>query len=165
MIYRIFIGMILSVNTPVYAQIDHLFRPWDTNQSPGIAVAVLYRGEVIHHDGYGMANLEHAIPISSSSVFDIASVSKQFCAFAIAMLIDEGRIALDEDLRVYIPELPNFGHKITIKDLLYHTSGLRDWPGMLGLSGHEMEDVISMEEILFFCNTSTNIEFYSRITI
>lgn len=159
MTYRLLIWLIVVVNTPVYAQVDKLFRPWDTDKSPGAAVAVLYRGAVIHHEGYGMANLEHAIPISSTSVFDIASVSKQFCAFAIAMLIDEGKIALDEDLRTYLAELPDFGHTITIQNLLYHTSGLRDWPGMLGLSGRELEDVISMEEILFFVTHQQTLNF------
>ncbi|MCY3629541.1 MAG: serine hydrolase [Bacteroidota bacterium] len=159
MTYRLLIWLIVVVNTPVYAQVDKLFRPWDTDKSPGAAVAVLYRGEVIHHEGYGMANLEHAIPISSTSVFDIASVSKQFCAFAIAMLVDEGKITLDEDLRTYLPELPDFGHTITIENLLYHTSGLRDWPGMLGLSGRELEDVISMEEILFFVKHQQTLNF------
>ncbi|MXW83646.1 MAG: beta-lactamase family protein [Rhodothermaceae bacterium] len=144
---RVLICLFLVVQTPAYAQVDELFRAWDTDKSPGAAVAVLYRGAVLHHEGYGMANLEHRIPITSTSVFDVASVSKQFCAFAIALLVDEGRIALDDDVRTHMPELPDFGHTITLRHLLYHTSGLRDWPGMLAMAGRNMEDVISMNEI------------------
>ncbi len=160
MIYRcLLLWLIAVVTAPVYAQVDRIFRPWDSDKSPGAMVAVLYRGEIMHHKGYGMANLEHKVPITSTSVFDIASVSKQFCAFAIAMLIDEGKIALDEDVRTYLPELPDFGRTITVQNLIYHTSGLRDWPGMLGLSGREMEDVISMEEIRSFVMHQQTLNF------
>lgn len=156
---RVLICLFLVVQTPAYAQVDKLFRAWDTNGSPGAAVAVLYRGAVLHHEGYGMANLEHGIPITSTSVFDVASVSKQFCAFAIALLVDEGRIALDDDIRTHMPELPDFGHTITLRHLLHHTSGLRDWPGMLAMAGRNMEDVISMEEITAFIKHQRTLNF------
>ena len=156
---RVLICLFLIVQTPAYAQVDKLFRAWDTNESPGAAVAVLYRGAVLHHEGYGMANLEHGIPITSTSVFDVASVSKQFCAFAIALLVDEGRIALDDDIRTHMPELPDFGHTITLRHLLHHTSGLRDWPGMLAMTGRNMEDVISMEEITAFIKHQRTLNF------
>jgi CubicO group peptidase (beta-lactamase class C family) len=156
---RVLICLFLVVQTPAYAQVDELFRAWDTNESPGVAVAVLYRGTVLHHEGYGIANLEHSIPITPTSVFDVASVSKQFCAFAITLLVDEGRIALDDDIRTYMPELPDFGHTITLRHLLHHTSGLRDWPGMLAMAGRNMEDVISMEEITAFIKHQRTLNF------
>ncbi len=156
---RVLICLFLAVQTPAYAQVDKLFRAWDTDESPGAAVAVLYRGAVLHHEGYGMANVEHSIPITSTSVFDVASVSKQFCAFAIALLVDEGRIALDDDIRTHMPELPDFGHTITLRHLLHHTSGLRDWPGMLAMAGRNMEDVISMEEITAFVENQRTLNF------
>ena len=144
---RALICLFLVAHTPAFAQVDKIFSAWDTNKSPGAAVVVLYRGAVLHHEGYGMASLEHGIPITSTSVFDVASVSKQFCAFAIALLVDEGVIALDDDIQTHLPELPDFGHTITLRHLIHHTSGLRDWPGMLAMAGRNMEDVISMEEI------------------
>ena len=159
MTYRFLLGLLLVLNTPAHAQVEHIFRSWKTDTSPGVAVAVLYRGQVEHHEGYGMANLEHAIPITSTSVFDIASVSKQFCAFAIALLADEGKFNLDDDVRNYLPELPNFGEVITIRHVIYHTSGLRDWPGMLALSGRTMEDVISMHEILHLVKYQKALNF------
>ena len=109
MTYRLFLGLFLLSSTPIHAQVDSIFQPWDTDDGPGVAVAILHHDAVLHHSGYGMANLEHAIPIASNSVFDVASVSKQFCAFAIAMLVDEGKLALDDDVRIYLPELPDFG--------------------------------------------------------
>ncbi len=156
---RVLTCLFLVAHTPAYAQVDKIFSAWDTNKGPGAAVAVLYRGAFLHHEGYGMANLEHGIPISSTSVFDVASVSKQFCAFAIALLVDEGMIALDDDIRTHLPELPNFGHTITLRHLIHHTSGLRDWPGMLAMAGRNMEDVISMEEISTFIKHQRTLNF------
>ncbi len=157
--YKLLSGLILVLHAPVHAQVDRIIQPWNTNRGPGMAVAVLHQDEILHHEGHGMANLEHEIPISSTSVFDVASVSKQFCAFAIAMLVDEGSVSLDEDIRTYLPELPDFGHVVTVRHLIYHTSGLRDWPGMLALSGRSMEDVISMKEILHFVKRQQTLNF------
>jgi len=156
---NLFIGLNLILCALAHAQTDSIFEAWDTDNMPGIAVAVQYRGEVVHHRGYGMATLEHKIPITSHSVFDIASVSKQFCAFAIAMLAEKEKLALDDDIRTYLPEIPDFGHIITVRHLIYHTSGLRDWPEMLALSGRTMEDVISMEEILHFVLHQKTLNF------
>jgi CubicO group peptidase (beta-lactamase class C family) len=107
-------------------RVDEIFRQWHTPESPGAAVLVMENGSIVHAKGYGMANLDHGIPIRTSTVFDIASVSKQFGAMAIALLEAEGSIALDDDVRRYIPELPDFGHTITIRHLVHHTSGIRD---------------------------------------
>ncbi len=106
-----------------------------------------------------MANLDHSIPISPSSVFDIASVSKQFCAFSIAMLVKEGSISLDDDIRKYIPEVPDFGHTITIRYLVHHISGIRDWPMTLRIGGWQFDEVISMEQILHMVETQQDLNF------
>ena len=103
--------------------------------SPGLAIAVVKDGKVILERGYGYANLEHGVRITPATVFDIASVSKQFAGLGIAMLVDEGRISLKDDVRKYIPELQDFGHTITIDHLLHHTSGIRDWPNTLSIAG------------------------------
>ena len=130
------------------AQVDALFAPWNRPGSPGAALAVVRKGEVVYKRGYGMANLDYDIPITSATVFDIASVSKQFCAFAIAMLAEQGTLSLDDDVRKYLPEIPDFGPTITIRHLVHHISGLRDWPGTLAMGGWRMEDVISFDQIL-----------------
>lgn len=129
-------------------KVDQLFAPWDRPGSPGAAVAVVQNGEVVHKRGYGSANLEYGIAITPSTVFDIASVSKQFCGLAIAMLVDQGRVSLDDDIRVYLPDMPEFEHTVTVRHLVHHTSGIRDWTAVFPLAGWRFEDVISFEDIL-----------------
>jgi CubicO group peptidase (beta-lactamase class C family) len=130
------------------AEVDELFRAWHTPDTPGAAVLIMGNGEVVHVKGYGMANLEHGVPIRPNTVFDIASVSKQFGAMAIALLEAAGQLSLDDDVRRHIPELPEFGATITIRHLVHHTSGIRDWPGTLRMAGWDYQDVISFEQIL-----------------
>jgi len=130
------------------SQVDALFTRWHTPDSPGAAVLVMKDGDIVHARGYGMANLEHGVPIRPSTVFDIASVSKQFGAMAVALLEGDGRLSLDDDVRKYVPELPDFGMRITIRHLIHHTSGIRDWPGTLAIGGWDFQDVISFEQIL-----------------
>ncbi len=128
--------------------VDSLFSHFDRTDSPGLAVAVVRDGEVVLRKGYGLARLEDRVPITPSTVFDVASVSKQFTGLAVAMLVERGEVRLDDDIRRWIPELPDFGHTITVEHLLHHTSGLRDWPGTLAIAGWSMDDVISFDQIL-----------------
>ncbi len=130
------------------AAVDRLFEQWHRPDSPGAAVLVLRDGEVVHARGYGMADLEHGVPVRTNTVFDIASVSKQFGALAVALLEAEGRLSVDDEVRRYIPELPDFGHRITIRHLVHHTSGIRDWPGTLAMGGWDYQDVLSFQQIL-----------------
>ena len=130
------------------AKVDQLFAEWDNPDSPGAALAVTRDGEIIYKRGYGMANLEYDIPITPTTIFDIASVSKQFAAFAITTLSHDGKLSLDDDIRTYLPDVPDFGDTITIRHLLHHTSGLRDWVQSLVIAGVAMEDVISFKHIL-----------------
>ena len=140
-------------------QVDSLFAEYDRSDSPGWAVLIVKDGEVMLRRGYGMANLEHQIPITPSTVFDIASVSKQFAGMAISMLVERGIIALDDDVRDYIPELPDFGHTITIRHLVHHISGMRDWPGTLAVAGWRMDDVISFDQILTLAYNQQDLNF------
>lgn len=141
-------------------QVDRLFQRWDREDSPGAAVLVVKDGKVVHRRGYGMASLEHRIPIDpGATVFDIASVSKQFAGFAIAVLSAEGRVGLDDDVRKYVPELHDFGHTITIRHLLHHTSGLRDWPGTLRMAGWNYGDIISYDQILRMAYDQRELNF------
>ena len=107
--------------------VDKLFSKWDSTVSPGAALAIIKDGKIIYKRGYGMANLEHNIPITSTSVFRIGSTSKQFTASCIAILALQGKISLDDDIRKYIRELPKYEKPITIRHLLHHTSGIRDY--------------------------------------
>lgn len=127
--------------------IDSLFAKY-TSQTPGVAVAIVKDGKILFKKGYGMADLDHHIPITPQTVFNLASVSKQFTAFAVYLLENEGKISLEDDVRKHIPELPNYGTTIKIKHLLAHTSGLRDQWAMVTLAGSRLDDVITTEQIL-----------------
>jgi len=107
--------------------VDKLFSKWDSTVSPGAALAIIKDGKIIYKRGYGMANLEHNIPITTTSVFRIGSTSKQFTASCIAILALQGKISLDDDIRKHIKELPEYEKPITIRHLLHHTSGIRDY--------------------------------------
>ena len=109
------------------AKADQLFAEWNKPDSPGAALAVTRDGETIYTHGYGIANLEYDIPITPATIFDIASVSKQFAAFAITTLSHDGKLSLDGDIRMHLPDVPDFGHTITIRHLLQsyqRTAGL-----------------------------------------
>ena len=121
--------------------IDEIFSHWNSRASPGCAAAIYRDGAIAYAHGYGMASLEHDAPITPKSVFYVGSVSKQFTAFAIYLLAKEGRLSLDDNIRKYLPELHDFGKPITIKNLLHHTSGLRDQWMLLTLSSWRPDDV------------------------
>lgn len=116
-------------------KVDHVFAEWNTTSSPGCAIAVVKDGHIVYEHGYGMANLELGIAISPQSVFDIGSVSKQFTAMAILLLEQDHKLSLDDDIRKYLPEMPDYGSKITIRHLLHHTSGLRNYDDLFDLEG------------------------------
>ena len=108
-------------------KVDKLFSKWDSTISPGAALAIIKDGKIIYKRGYGMANLEHNIPLTSTSVFRIGSTSKQFTASCVAILALQGKISLDDDIRKHIKELPKYEKPITIRHLVHHTSGIRDY--------------------------------------
>jgi CubicO group peptidase (beta-lactamase class C family) len=131
------------------AAVDRIFSALDKKESPGCALAVMREGKVIYSRGYGAADLDHDIPISPTSVFHVASISKQFTAASILMLAEEGKLSIDDDIHKYIPELPDFGAKITLRHLLTHTSGMRDQWAMLGLDGWRLsQDLITDQDVL-----------------
>jgi len=131
------------------ARVDKLFERIDKPTSPGCALALVRDGRVVYTRGYGMANLDHDIVITPSTVFHVASVSKQFTAAAILLLARDGKLSLDDDVRKHVPELPNFGPTITIRHLIHHTSGLRDQWELLILAGWRYSlDLITDDDVL-----------------
>jgi CubicO group peptidase (beta-lactamase class C family) len=138
-----------SSSEAVAAQVDKIFAPFDKPDSPGCALAVIKDGQIVYKRGYGMANLDHDIPIRPDTVFHVASVSKQFAAMAIMLLAKQGKLSLDDKVQKYITELREFDKPITIRHLLHHTSGLRDQWELLIMSGWRLsEDVVRDEDIL-----------------
>ena len=116
-------------------KVDRIFAEWNTTSSPGCALAVVKDGHIIYEHGYGMANLELSVAITPQSVFDIGSVSKEITALAILLLVQDSKISLDADIRKYLPEMPDYGSPITIRHLLHHTSGLRNYDDLFDLEG------------------------------
>jgi CubicO group peptidase (beta-lactamase class C family) len=116
-------------------KVDRIFVDWNTTSSPGCALAVVKDGHTIYEHAYGMANLELGVAISPQSVFDIGSVSKEITAMAILLLVEDGKLALDDDVRKYLPEMPDYGSRITLRHMLHHTSGLRNYDDLFDLEG------------------------------
>lgn len=128
-------------------KVDQIFRRWDSDKTPGCAVGVIRDGRLVYEKSYGLADMDHGIRIGPETTFHIASVSKQFTAFAILLLEKEGKLSLDDDIRKHLPELHDFGKVITIRHLLNHTSGLRDQWEILELAGWRNDDVITDDDI------------------
>jgi CubicO group peptidase (beta-lactamase class C family) len=116
------------------ARVDKIFARFDRN-APGCAVGLAKDSHTLLTQGYGSANLEYRIPLTDSSVMESGSVAKQFTAAALVLLEQDGKLSIDDDIRKYLPEVPNFGAPITIRNILTHTSGLRDQWGLLGIEG------------------------------
>jgi CubicO group peptidase (beta-lactamase class C family) len=129
-------------------KIDSICSKWDKASSPGCAVGVVRNDSLVFGKGYGMADLEFGIPITDSTIFHMASVSKQFTAFSIVLLERSGKLRLDDDVRKYLPWFPDLGSKITIRNLLSHTSGIRDQWTLLAIQGTRMQDVITQHQIV-----------------
>jgi CubicO group peptidase (beta-lactamase class C family) len=133
---------------PPAAGVDQLFAQWDKPDTPGCALAVIEGGQVAYRRGYGAANLELAVPLKTSSVFNVGSIAKQFTAMSILMLAQQGKLSLDDDVRKYIPEAPDFGTPVTLRHLLQHTSGLRDFLEMLEMAGWRSGDITTEKDVL-----------------
>ncbi|HVP89824.1 MAG TPA: serine hydrolase [Terriglobales bacterium] len=116
-------------------KVDNVFAAWDKTTSPGAALAVVRDGRIVYERGYGMAKLEDGVVMTPDRIFDIGSCSKQFTATCLAMLVRDGKVSLDDNVRKHIPELPDYGTPITVRHLLHHTSGLRDYNALLELAG------------------------------
>ncbi|MEW5984818.1 MAG: serine hydrolase [Acidobacteriota bacterium] len=158
-------GAALSAQAPPItaertAAIDKIFERWDRPGSPGCAVGVAHRGQVVHTAGYGMANLEYGVRIRPDTIFESGSVAKQFTAAAITLLALDGKLSIDDPVRKYVPELPDFGTPILIRHFLNHTSGLRSqWP-MLALAGRPATRVVhTVDEILELVSAYTELNF------
>ena len=145
-------------NTNLATKVDQLFAQWDKPDSPGCALAVIKDGQTIYKRGYGIANLDYGIPLSSKSVFNIASISKQFTAMSVALLARQGKIALDDDVRKFLPELPQYQSPITIRQLIYHTSGIREYPHLMQLAGIRFQDATD-EEVLRIITRQKELNF------
>jgi len=134
---------------PPIAQVDKIFAQWDKPNSPGCSLAVIRNGSIVYARGYGMADLDHNIRIETGTVFHAASLSKQFTAMAIMLLVKQGRLSLDDDVRSHLIELPDLGVRVTVGHLLRHISGLRDQWDLVTMAGWRLsDDVVTRDDVL-----------------
>jgi CubicO group peptidase (beta-lactamase class C family) len=147
-------ALLLAVSGAINAQeksakaADEVFADLTKPGSPGCALAVARDGKIIYEKGYGRANIENDVEITPRTVFDIGSTSKQFTAASILLLEKQGKLSVQDDIRKYLPEIPDYGHKITILHLLNHTSGLRDYLALLELAGVNIDSVTTDDDAL-----------------
>lgn len=148
---------------PANARVDRLFAQWDKPESPGCALGVVKNGRFIYERGYGMANLDYDIPNSPRLVYYVGSDSKQFTAAAIALLQLQGKLNVDDDIRKYFPEMPDYratyGVPVTVNQLIHHTSGIRDIYTLMSLAGIRMEDVLTDETALKLISSQKELNF------
>src|SRR5579859_4786628 len=116
-------------------QVDQIFAAYDQATSPGCSLGVIRDGNFLYRRSYGAASLELGVPISQQSVFYVGSISKQFTAASVVLAAEQGLLSLDDDIRKYLPELPSYGHTITLRQVLHQTSGFRDFFDLLYFSG------------------------------
>ena len=144
---------------PLATDIDAVFADYDTTTSPGCALGIIRSGELIYKRGYGMANLEYGIALSPRSVFRTGSVGKQFTAMASALLAEEGIISLDDSIRELFPELPAYADEITIRHLIHHTSGIRDYLELAFMAGLDDEGPYTDEYAIELIARQKNTNF------
>jgi len=140
--------------------IDAVFAEYAKPGSPGCSLAVIRDGRIVYEKGYGLANLEHGVPIDPKrTVFDIGSTSKQFTASSILLLARDGKLSLDDDIHKLLPELPDYGTPITIRHLLHHTSGVRDYINLMIMGGINFEDYTMDDDALAAIARQKTLDF------
>ncbi len=146
--YSIVISTVEPLATQPAARVKQYMTPYTGKTVPGAAVAVVKDDKIIFEEAYGMANLTYNIPFNVSTPTNIGSTSKQFTAFAILLLEDKGLLSLDDDIRKYFPEIPDFKQKVTIRHLLTHTSGYREFLNTLAMTGRDLSSPLDSEMLL-----------------
>ena len=154
---RIWIALLLSISTmsatvasdaTTSQTVDQLFAAFDRPGSPGCAIGVIRNGGFVYKKSFGYASLELGVPLTPQSVFYVGSVSKQFTAASVVLATEQGYLSLDDDVRKYLPELPDYGHPVTLRQMLHQTSGFRDFLDLIALSGGNPAEIGSPADIL-----------------
>ncbi|HKP30055.1 MAG TPA: serine hydrolase domain-containing protein [Gemmatimonadales bacterium] len=148
-----------QLTTSEVARVDSVFATVNTTATPGCALGISREGRLVYARGYGMANLETATAITPASIFHVASISKQFAAFSVALLAEEGKLSLDDQVQKYIPEIPPYPQPITIRNLIHHTSGLRDQWSLLAMADWRGDDLITEDDVLSIVSRQKELNF------
>ena len=148
-----------QLTTGEIARVDSVFARLTSTAGPGCALGISRDGHLVYSRGYGMANLETGTAITPASIFHVASISKQFAAFSVALLAEEGKLSLDDDIRKYVPEIPAYAKPITVQHLIHHTSGLRDQWSLLGMADWRDDDLITEDDVLAIVSRQKALNF------
>lgn len=148
-----------TLNPEEAAQVDAIFADWDKPNSPGASIGIIKDGQLIYGRGYGLANMEYDLPNTTTSVFRIGSTSKQFTAACIVLLAQEGKLSLDDSLTSFFPDFPAYAKNITVRHLLHHTSGIRDYLTLASLSGLSDDDFYTNETLMNWLNNQQELNF------
>lgn len=140
-------------------KIDSLFNTWREANHPGGAIGIMQKGEVLYSKAFGLTSLEYQVPNTTETIFNVGSVSKQFTAMGIVLLHEKGLLSIDDDIRKHLPDIPDFGHIITIRHMLHHTSGMRSLHAMLGLAGWRDDDSRTNEDLYRFMLKQKELNF------
>lgn len=160
LLFLVFFYSVFSFSQKIASQaIDIIFKEWDKADVPGCSMGIIKDGELIYAKGYGLANMEYAIPNSASSVFRIGSTSKQFTAACIVLLAEQGKLSLDNSLDTFFPEFPEYAKNITIRHLLNHTSGIRDYLTISYLKGFGNDDYYKDSAIMKWLINQSDLNF------
>lgn len=141
------------------AKLDAAFAPWNKPDQPGGVAGVMKDGKLVYAKGFGLASLEFRAPLTADSVIDIGSVSKHFTSTALLLLEDQGKLKLSDDIRVHIPELPEMPQVVTLRHMLTHTSGLRDYFTLFALAGWEAQSPLKESEVLEMAKRQRGLNF------
>jgi CubicO group peptidase (beta-lactamase class C family) len=156
--YTMLLKIVEPTATDPIKRVDQIMAPYDGDDIPGGVVAVVKDGEMIFSKAYGMSHLTHDIPFTTETPTNIGSVSKQFTAFAILLLEQQGKISLEDNIRKYLPELPDFADSIKVKNLLNHTNGLREIYNIMPISGWKGEDDLRREEAIHIIQRQSELQ-------
>jgi CubicO group peptidase (beta-lactamase class C family) len=140
-------------------KVDQIFAAYNKPDSPGCALGVIRDGNFVYKRGYGVASLELGVPLAPQSVFYMGSVSKQFTAASVVLAAEQGFLSLDDDIRKYVPEIPSYGKPVTLREMLHHTSGLRDILTLLFLAGRNSEDIHPTNELIDLLSRQKALNF------
>jgi len=148
-----------QISSEQQAELDKLFENWNKKNTPGVAVGIVRDGRLVFSKGYGIADLEHDVPISPRSVFYIASVSKQFVTMSILLLEEQGKLSLDDEIQKHLPDFPRYQAPLTIRHFIHHTSGVRDGLSLWNLAGKDIYDHIEEDAMYDLIKRQKELNF------
>lgn len=146
--YSIRVEVVEPIAIEPAARLNQMMVQYTGDDVPGAAVLVMKDGEIFFQESYGMANLTYGIPISGNTLHNIGSTSKHFLTLGLLLLQEEGKLTLDDDIREYIPELPEFEHIVTLRHLVNHTSGYREYINLIIMTGRNISSNLTIDEII-----------------